>query len=435
MTGRVAILVAVVLVALSSLAAFKSGTELPGTFWPASAQTVAPGAGYWHTRGTTILDASNRPVRLAAVTWYGMESSYWVPAGLDYQKYTAIMDEVKRLGFNTIRLPFSNELVETNPVVARAVNANPQLRGKHAMTVMDDIIAYAGRIGLKIILDDQRSRAGRPLEVNNLDEALWYTKQYPESAWIADWQNLARRYRGNATVVGFDLRNEPHTQGPGPWNVHAYLSQGATWGPYRGADNVRTDWRLAAERGGNAALAINPHLLMFVEGIQTYPDSSQPAGLDSYFWSGILTPARRYPVVFKVPHQLVYEAHDWGPWKWEMPWFKHMTYASVASVWHRHWSFVVDNAAASFAAPLFLGEFGTCTNNPQCVDVQKPDNQAMWFHFLLRFLAAHPQVGWSFFALNGSNSNDSAANNGILNTRWDGVSNRALVADLQTIQH
>ena len=59
----------------------------------ASAPTPA-GAGYWHTSGTLILDGNDRQVRIAGVTWYGMETSYWVPAGLDYQPYTRIMDEL-----------------------------------------------------------------------------------------------------------------------------------------------------------------------------------------------------------------------------------------------------------------------------------------------------------------------------------------------------
>ncbi|MBV9279766.1 MAG: cellulase family glycosylhydrolase, partial [Chloroflexi bacterium] len=233
------------------------------------------GAGYWHTAGTRILDAYNRPVRIAGVTWYGMESSYWVPAGLDQQPYTAIMDQVKKLGYNAIRLPYSNELVESDPVVTQRINANPQFRGVHAMQVLDAIVSYARQIGLKIILDDHRCRASRPKTVNYLDEPLWYADGYPESSWIHDWQTLARRYLGDDAVVGFDLRNEPHTNGPGPWTVNAYLNQGATWGPYNGVDNPATDWRLAAERGGNAALAINPHLLIFVEGVQLYPDSSE----------------------------------------------------------------------------------------------------------------------------------------------------------------
>ena len=136
-------------------------------------------------------------MRIASVTWYGMESAYWVPAGLDYQPYGAIMDLVKRLGYNAIRLPFSNELVETNPVVTEHVAANPQFRGAHAMEVMDAIVDYAHHIGLKIILDDHLCRASRRKMVNWLLEPRWYTDQYPESAWVHDWETLARRYLHN----------------------------------------------------------------------------------------------------------------------------------------------------------------------------------------------------------------------------------------------
>lgn len=393
-----------------------------------------PGAGYWHTAGTRIVDSNGQTVRIAAVTWYGMETSYWVPAGLDYQPYTAIMDRVKSLGYNAIRLPFSNELVETNPVVMDGVKANPQLRGMHALSVLDALAGYAHQIGLKIILDDHRSRASRPKWVNLLDEPIWYTRQYPQSAWIRDWQTLARRYLGNDAVIGFDLRNEPHTDGPGPWNLHAYLNQGATWGPYRGADQPATDWRLAAQEAGNASLGINPHLLMFVEGIQLYPNSRKAFGVDSYFWAGILTPVKQYPVVFNVPHQLVYSPHDWGPWKWNMPWFPRMSYSALLNVWHARWSFILDDPNARYAAPVWLGEFGTCTNNPQCVDDIRQGNQAQWFHLLLRYLKEHPTVGWGFFALNGSNANDHAANNGLLTPHWDGVQNSNLQRDLAGIQ-
>ncbi|HZU14048.1 MAG TPA: glycoside hydrolase family 5 protein [Chloroflexota bacterium] len=399
-----------------------------------SAMLIPPaGQGYWHTEGVQIDDVNNRPVRIAGVTWFGMESAYWVPAGLDYQPYTRIMDEVKALGYNTIRLPLSNQVIEQNPIVTQMVAANPQLKGQHALTVLDDIVDYAHKIGLKIILDNHRNMAATRHEVNFLNEGLWYSPGYPSSAWLRDWEFLARRYKGNDTVIGFDLRNEPHTQGPGPWNLHAYLYQGATWGPYRGVDNPNTDWRLAATRAGNAILKINPHLLIIVEGLQLYPWSPTSSAVENYWWGSILRQVRQYPVVLKVPHQLVYEAHDWGPWKWEMAWFKHMSYAGLQKVWESNWAFI-DNPTWKFAAPVWIGEFGTCTTNPQCIDDVRPGNQAQWFHFLLRYLHDHPEIGWSFYALNGTNSNDHTADNGLLNAHWDGVQIPALQKDLASIQ-
>lgn len=406
----------------------------PAPTGAATPRNAGPYPGYWHTSGTSILDSTGQIVRIAGVTWYGMESSHWVPAGLDFQPYTTIMDLIKLLGYNTVRLPFSNELVERNPVVRDAVRANPQFQGKRAMEVMDAIAGYAQRIGLKIILDDHRSRASRPMGINSLDEPLWYTKQFSDAAWVRDWEALARRYRGNDAVVAFDLRNEPHTAPPGPWTVNAYLHQGATWGPYRGVSNPATDWRPAAERAGNAALAVNPHLLMVVEGLQLYPDSSRPGGVVSSWWAGVLTPVKAYPVTFQVAHQLVYSVHEYGPRKFRMPWYTHMTYRSLANAWHGLWSFLLDDPTAPYAAPLLLGEFGTCNDDPQCIDALKPDNQASWLQNLLRFLREHPGVGWGFFALDGTNANNCATDNGILNWKWNAVSSGRLQADLTSAQ-
>jgi hypothetical protein len=117
-----------------------------------------------------------------------------------------------------------------------------------------------------------------------------------------------------------------------------------------------------------------------------------------------------------------------------MPWFPHMSYSALLKVWHARWSYILDQPKASYAAPIWLGEFGTCTNNPQCVDEVRQGNQAQWFHLLLRFLKEHPTVGWGFFALNGANSNDSPANNGLLTPHWDAVQNPALQQDLAAIQ-
>lgn len=408
---------------------------LPPTSTPVSrAQPDVLGAGYWHTSGVQLLDAAGHVVHINGVTWYGMESSRFVPSGLDFQRYTTIMDLVKLLGYNTIRLPISNELIERNPIITGEVAANLELRGRRALTVMDDIVQYAGRIGLKIILDDHHSHAPRPMKINTSYEPLWYTRRYPESAWIHDWRTLALRYDGNDTVIGFDLRNEPHPGGAGPWNLAAYLQRGPTWGPFHGIDNPATDWRLAAQRAGNAVLAVNPHLLIIVQGLAIYPRSSAPGGVSSSWWAGILSPVRRYPVRLQVPHQLVYAVHEWGPRKHQMPWFNHMTYHSLVSAWHRNWSFLLDHPAASYAAPVWLGEFGTCNDTAACSDSRQPGGQGTWFQSLLRYLRTHSALNWSFYALNGTNANNCATDNGLLNAQWNALASSSLQAGLRSLQ-
>jgi len=397
--------------------------RMAGTYRPATVD-------YWHTSGNRVVDSGGMPVRIAAVNWSGMQTQHFVPAGLDHQPLDNIMARIRSLGFNAIRLPFSNQLVERNPVVVDGLDANPDLKGLHALDIMDRVVSAAGKHGLRIILDDHRSNVG----VDPQENGLWYTRAYAESAWIADWKALARRYRGNATVVGADLRDEPHTGPPGPWSINTYLHQGATWGPYDGVENRATDWRLAAERGGDAVLGVNPHLLIFVEGLQQYPDASQPGGLDSYWWGGIFQPAAAYPVVLSAPHQLVYSPHEYGPQKYAMPFFgTQMTYKSLQAVWQRHWGFL-EGADYADQAPIFVGEFGTCETSTSCVEDSAPGSQGLWFKYWMRFLASHPEIGWSFWALNGTNSSNHDQPNYVLKVDWQTMRLHQLIDALRDVE-
>jgi endoglucanase len=272
------------------------------------------------------------------------------------------------------------------------------------------------------------------MRVNNSYEPLWYTRRYPESSWIHDWQTLAARYLNDDAVIGFDLRNEPHPATPGPWTLSTYLHGGPTWGPYQGIEHPATDWRLAAERAGNDILSINPHLLIIVQGLPLYPNPADPGGVASSWWAGILSPVKRYPVQLQVPHQLVYAVHEWGPQKHTMPWFNHMTYGSLVRAWRRNWSFLLDHPHAPYAAPIWLGEFGTCNIDRQCSASRQPGSQGAWFQLLLRYLRSNRALSWSFYALNGTNANDCLAGNGLLNAGWNNVSNLALLTALRSLQ-
>ena len=69
----------------------------------------------WHTRGNQILHGHDA-VRLSGVNWYGFETTTFVSHGLWAQDYKSILNGVKANGYNLIRIPFSNEMVETNPI-------------------------------------------------------------------------------------------------------------------------------------------------------------------------------------------------------------------------------------------------------------------------------------------------------------------------------
>ena len=347
--------------------------------WVGTAATGAygQGVGYWHTSGNEILDANNQQVRIAGVNWYGFESGTATIGGLYAQDYKTILNTIKAQGYNSIRIPYSSQMVETPGTVLNinysnaAGPINTDLKGLNSLQVLDKIVDYSGTIGLKIILDHHRSDAGETAEGNG----LWYTPQFPEASWIADWVSLANRYAGNPTVVGFDLHNEPHFAG----------SAGACW-DCGGA----TDWHLAAERAGNAVLGVNPNLLIFVEGVNVY-------GTDWSWWGGNLEGVAKSPVVLSVPNRLVYSAHDYGPNVSTEPWFSSTTsYASLTATWNKYWGYILQEKIA----PVWVGEFGT-TNNAADVKSGTPGSQGQWFQSFIQYLKATPNAGWSYWAING----------------------------------
>src|SRR5258708_3775083 len=217
------------------------------TIWHALTQCQDwTSSGFLHTFQSELVNTSGCEVQLTGVNWFGFETSAFAPHGLQVRNWQDMLDQIQQNGFNTIRLPYSNQLFDPSSK-PQGINyqLNPDLKGLQGLKLMDRIIQGASVRGLKIILDRHDTTADYRPE-------LWYTNQVPQSRWLHDWIILARHYRGNDAIIGADLANEPH----GP----------ATWGD----GNPSTDWRMAAEPEGNAILAVNPQWLIIVEDIEEY---------------------------------------------------------------------------------------------------------------------------------------------------------------------
>jgi len=385
----------------------------------------AQGAGYWHTSGNKILDSNGQEVRMAGINWYGFETPDFLIHGLWAQDYKTILNTIKSLGFNVIRVPFSNQMVESNPVptnftsFANGQPANTVLVGQTALQDLDTIVSYAGSIGLRIILDNHRSEAGSSNEASG----LWYTSAYPQTNWIADWQTLATRYsasqftfNGNPTVIGMDLRNEPHLIGSSSTSGSCWTGDTVT----NGCPVTLTtqNWPVAATAAGNAILTINPKLLIFVEGNDCYSGVCGWQG-------GNLIGVQNFPVTLSVPNQLVYSAHDYGPNLFQQPWFNSSTTpASLNSIWNKYWGYI----SANGIAPVWVGEFGT-DNTSTDIENTAAGSQGQWFESLVAFLQNNPQLNWTNWALNGE---DTYA---LLDSNYDATPVSALKESLlQSIQ-
>jgi endoglucanase len=299
-------------------------TPLP-TETPQPTPTPAPlGVGPLRTSGAKLVDAVGREVRLTGVNWSGLETGVFAPYGLASRRADEMLDQIVSAGFNTVRLPYSNQLFDA----ASRPNGvdfqkNPDLLGLSGGEVLDRIVDGARQRGLRVILDRHRPTAWAQSD-------LWYTDAVSEERWIRDWVMLAHRYRGNPAVIGADLHNEPHGA--------------ASWGD----GDPRTDWRLAAERAGNAILAANPDWLIIVEGVER-------AESGAYWWGGNLSSARLAPVRLTRPERLVYSAHDYGPSVSWQQWFAPPAFPNnLASLWRNNWAYLQDEDIA----PVLVGEFG-----------------------------------------------------------------------------
>ena len=345
-----------------------------------------------HTEGYQIVDSTGHAVRLTSVNWYGFDQKEFVVGGLDHAPLEAIVDQIRQIGVNSVRLPWANETLEHDPAVPDyALAANPQFKGKHAMAIMDAVIAALARAQIMVILDNHMSRADWCCSETD-DNGLWYNREYPETKWLADWQAIVRRYGNQPWVVGADLRNE--------------LRSGAAWG---GTD-PKLDWHAAAERGGNAVLAGNPNLLVMVESPQYSTDF---AGFD------------KLPVTLPVTHRLVYSPHAY-----DIEGHTFSSFDELKQAYEARATFLLHSKPET---PIWVGEFGAC----QTLDCGANSD---WLKLFIRLLQENPAISWSYWPLNGTQSSgagrkyDTVESYGLLSTDYQHIAAPKLVELLRTVE-
>ncbi|MBT8227232.1 MAG: cellulase family glycosylhydrolase [Dactylosporangium sp.] len=359
----------------------------------AAAATGGTGTGYLSASGTHLVDATGATVRLTGLNWFGMETDNKTFHGLWASvTWKSMMDHMAELGYNTIRVPYSDDALKSG-ALATGINdyVNPDLIGLSPLEILDRVVDYAGTKGMRILLDRHRPDSGS-------QSPLWYTSTVSEATWIANMQLLARRYAGNPTVIGIDLHNEPHAEATEPDGT------GACWGC---GDEAR-DWRLAAERGGNAVLSANPNWLIVVEGVSCLSGGNaniwddipdEPCG----WWGGNLSGARDYPVRLSDSRKLVYSAHDYAISVYHQDWFDDPTYpANLPGIWDSFWGYLVKENIA----PVLVGEFGSTLADPK---------DAVWLTELMKYMGSGSSgMSFTYWSWN-PNSGDTG---GIVQDDW-----------------
>ncbi|GAA3221618.1 glycoside hydrolase family 5 protein [Actinocorallia longicatena] len=296
--------VAVLLLAILTVTPARAAPEV---------RTAAAEAATWtgplSTRGRYIVDAAGDRLRLRSGNWHGAsgtwtgsgsdedpannhagEVSHRAPLGLDRVPMARIISDFKALGLNSVRLPFSDEMIrDERPVTG--LTANPALNGLRPLAVFDEAVNALSAAGLGVILNNHSTTSRWCCGVDGNER--WNSGQTVQR-WLDDWAFMAARYRGNTRVVGADLRNE----------VRRDVWDDPNWGL-----GDAHDWAAAAQLAGDRILRdANPDLLIMIEGINW-------AGLPvDGFWHDrpALKPVRTLSHTLVRSHKVVYAAHFYG---------------------------------------------------------------------------------------------------------------------------
>lgn len=356
------------------------------------------------TRGRYIVDADGNRFKLKSVNWFGANEAIHVQEGLNQQPIENIVALIQAWGLNSVRLPFSNEMLRnTNPVDPAHVAANPQFIGMTPLEVFDQTIESLTNAGLVVILNNHTTYSESCCGYDR--NGLWYhvnaagQLNLTTTMWRNDWVMLANRYKNNKMVVGADLRNEVRTMRTGDTIVPV----NPNWGSGDG-----NDWRRASKEAGIAILEANPDLLIVVEGINW--TGSLPAF--GAYRPGLI-PIKVDSVPLQESNKLVYGYHTYpftGP--------RHNgdrsggtssgynTYSDIAfnsanpaafdGVMEEEWAYVLEEGN-HYTAPVWISEFGA--HWQPTIDLPEFAHYPVWMSRFVDKLI-EKDVGYAWWALN-----------------------------------
>lgn len=189
---------------------------------------TAASAQYAHTRGNEIIGHDGQPLHIRGTNlgnWMVPEGYFWrlngpvqSPREIDHfftrllgpTRDTAFWQMwrdrwitaedirfIRQAGFNTIRVPLQARLLATDD--------------SEGFRLLDRLIGWADNEGLYIVLDMHAAPGGGT--GSNIDDSDGYPWVYedaaPRAEYIALWGRIARRYRNETAILGYDLLNEP----------------------------------------------------------------------------------------------------------------------------------------------------------------------------------------------------------------------------------
>lgn len=389
-----------------AMAAFSSAAalSLTGTASGFQAVLTAPGMtaaavddtndDWLHAVGSRLYDMNGNEVWLTGANWFGFNCTECVPHYLWSGDIDDMVKDIAEHGVNVLRLPVSTELLynwmigDPDPIASVNPNddpnypinvdlINPDGSIMNSQQTFDVLLAKCKKYGVKAFIDIHSPESNN----SGHNYGLWYGKSFEArngktvevttDVWIETLAWCADHYKGDDTLIGFDLKNEPHSKyGGAPVD--------AIWDDSTASNN----WKKAAEDCANAILDKNPNALILIEGVEGFEGHGA-------WWGGNLRGVRKYPVMPESgTSQIVYSPHDYGPVVSDQTWFhKDFTEQTLLDdYWYDTWAYLVEEDMY----PLLIGEWGGRLDGG--------DNEK-WLGLLRDYMIKH-HVNHTFWCLN-----------------------------------
>ena len=344
--------------AATAAATTSDGNNEPSaTTAPAKNVKGVEGDDWLTTVDSHIVDMSGTEVWLTGCNWFGYNTGTNLFDGVWNCNLEETLVSIADHGFNVLRVPMSAELLlqwkKGEYPRANYNNAyNEKLNSMNSLEIFDYVLTLCEQNGMKVIIDIHSAKT----DASGHNHPVWYKDDIMVDDFVDALYWVADRYKNNDTIIGYDLKNEPH--GKASEMPHAIWNDSAS----------PNNWKRVAERAGNAVLDANPHALIIIEGIQIYPKnlakndfiSTDDEDYYNTWWGANLMAVKDYPIDFGSPErnaQIVYSPHDYGPRVYEQPWFEggNFTYESLMKdAWHDYWLYIQEDNIA----PIFVGEWG-----------------------------------------------------------------------------
>lgn len=146
---------------------------------------------------------NNKEYNIKGINWFGIETVCNVPHGLWVHNTEYYFDLLKKLKFNSIRIPFSYEVASNLDANLNyyCILSDSYIQNLTVRNYIHHLFYHAKIRGMSILLDF------------HTDHGLiqpYPTSQITQYEGFEAWKNIMSEYSGYENLIGIDIKNEPH---------------------------------------------------------------------------------------------------------------------------------------------------------------------------------------------------------------------------------